>query len=133
MKKRATVIASVLAVAFAAYFAVVCVRVSAVGTFDVNDYRESIALFPSAESVGKVADARDAKQKAEQVWLKHYPDVKGERPYKVSCDVKNDAWLVTGSFGWLNELSFNSHNILGGTACIIMTSDGEVLAVWHEK
>ena len=95
-------------------------------TFSVNDYQYFIDNFPSEINVGTVEDSNDAKKKAETVWTETYgKKVKKNKPYIVLFDSENGVWLVSGSL---------PSNMMGGVPCILLRrSDGQVLALWHEK
>lgn len=103
---------------------------SQVENFNLEDYNSYINNFSSDKVLGSTYDAKDAKKKAELVWIELYGDnVKKEKPYKVFYDTNNNAWLVMGSFhkGLLN-------NKTGGIAYIIILKEtGKVVAVWHDK
>jgi len=112
-----------------------------VNSFNLADYEPYIAeyriespRFKFEKPFGPVDSARDAKQKAEIVWLEIYGEgVKKQRPYNVFFDDENQVWLVNGSLkgGFFDPLGLN---MLGGTAHILLQrADGEVLAVWHSR
>lgn len=99
-------------------------------TFNIAEYNNYIAEFPSDKILGTVDRAETAKEKAENVWTEIYGDsIKKQKPYKVFFDEANDVWLITGS---MPRRLFG--DVVGGVAnIIIQKSDGKVLAVWHDK
>ena len=101
-------------------------NVQRISYFTLNEYDDVIANFPSDKLLGPVTSAKEAKEKAEAVWLEVYGDeVKKEKPYSVAYDENTGTWLVQGHLPWY---------MVGGVANIlIQESDGSVLAVWHEK
>ncbi len=95
--------------------------------FCVSDYRSYIEAFPSSQNVGKILDEKDVLKKAESVWVSMFGEsVKRERPYSVFYDNQNDVWLVM-------SLAPTNMNQKGGSAFIIIQTNGTVLAVWHEE
>ena len=97
-----------------------------IGTFQLDEYQYYIENFPSEETLGGIADARDAMNKAEEVLIKTYgKTVRNEKPYQLFYDEQNEVWLVTGTLRGNRE---------GGVGNILMENDtGKVLAVWHDK
>lgn len=97
-----------------------------VGHFDLGNYTDIIAEFPSDKVLGPTVSAKEAKEKAEAVWIEIYgEEVKKEKPYRVSYDENTMTWLVQG---------YLPSYMIGGTAHIlIQETDGKVLAVWHYK
>lgn len=103
---------------------------SKVESFNVAEYGECIAAFPSKKILGPVDRAETAREKAEVSWVEIYGEsVKEEKPYQVFYDAVNETWLVSGT---LQQNQF--HSVVGGVANIlIQEADGKVLAVWHDK
>lgn len=97
-----------------------------IGTFDLNDYSDTIEKFKSDKYVNKSTDAESVKAEAEKIWIEIYgDDIIDQRPYKVSFDDENKTWLVEGTI---------PKNVDGGVAYILIEKDtGKVLAVWHTK
>ena len=97
-----------------------------VGTFKLDEYQYYIENFPSEETLGGIADARDATKKAEEVFIRAYgKTVRREKPYQAFYDEQNEVWLVTGTM---------RGDGFGGVANILMENGtGKVLAVWHDK
>lgn len=100
---------------------------SIVGTFQYDDYKDrNLIDFPSARFLGPIPNAETAMAQAETIWTEIYGEqVKSKKPYQVFYDEEADVWLVTGTL----PDGFN-----GGVPYImIRKSDGEVLAIWHDK
>jgi hypothetical protein len=94
--------------------------------FSVDDYSESIAMFPSTEKLNPITDAESAKAEAERLWFDIYgkEGILNEKPYDVAYDSANKVWLVCGTL---------PRYVDGGVAYALIKEDGTVLAVWHEK
>lgn len=95
-------------------------------TFKLEDYDYYIEKFPSEEILGPTNSIKDAKSKAESVWIEKYGEgTKKKKPYSVFFDEETKVWLVQGSL---------PKNLVGGIPYILIRqSDGKVLAVWHTK
>ena len=118
------VVLAVLSIMLAVW---ICVSRYSIGRFSLVDYQHFLSEFPCDEVVGPVEDARTARQKAFALWSEIYgkEEIEEEKPFTVCYDEENDAWLVNGS---------KPIFALGGSAhVIIRASDGQVLALWHEK
>lgn len=126
MKKKVLIIAASLAVAIVAAAIVISVCTENLYDFDLDFYAEEIDQFPSDKVLGPVTSAKDAKKKAEAVWVEVFgEEVKQEKPYGVSYDIDTGTWLVQGHL---------PKYMVGGVAHILIReSDGAVLAVWHYK
>ena len=126
MKRKLLVIVSLLLAAIIISAIIISGYLQRVYEFDLNIYADIIEKFPSEKVLGPVTSAKEAKEKAEAVWLEVYGDeVKKEKPYSVAYDENTGTWLVQGHLPWY---------MVGGVANIlIQESDGSVLAVWHEK
>lgn len=93
--------------------------------FDLAKYDQYLTNYPSEQKVSPITSAEDAKAAAETVWLAKYGDlVLDEKPYIAARDVKNGVWFVTGTMPYDTPIP-------GGTACILLADDGDVIAVWH--
>ena len=104
---------------------VACKNTQEILDFNLSDYQLEIESFPYGENVGIVKDSNDAKNKAEEIWIKLYGEsVKKEKPYQVFYDKQNDVWLIKG---------IQKAKVKGGVAHILIETDGKVLAVWHDK
>ena len=101
-----------------------------VGVFTLKDYARELEEFYDGRLLGETNNERDAKEKAEQVWISKFGNsIKKEKPYCVYYDSQSETWLVKGSFpkDWLGR------DVLGGVAYIlIQKTNGKVLAVWHD-
>lgn len=130
MKRKIIIVVCSLLVIVGAVIACVCLRRQKViegGAFSLEDYQEQIELYAPVEpiNVGSLSTAKEAGEKAEEIWLDQYgKDVKHKKPYKVYFDDANDAWLVCGSI---------RANRAGGVPYVLFKSNGDVLAVWHDK
>jgi len=122
-----TVLALVVALTAAVTIYVVVDR-NTVKSFSLRDayYQRILQEFAVNCSTEPVNSANDAKQAAEEIWIKIYgaDTILNEKPYMVYYDETEEVWLVTGSLPPLT---------LGGVAKILVRRDGTVLAVWHEK
>ena len=98
----------------------------------IENYQRRIEQGEVEETyVGPIEGARDARKKAEEIWLLFYNNVKKQKPYQVFYDAENGVWLVKGT---LRQplLPFIQRD--GGTAYILFReSDGKVLARGHYK
>ena len=97
--------------------------------FKIGDYEETINnddfKYNGSIKSRSISNDNEAKEYAEALWLDVFDkSVKNEKPYVVYRDGENEAWLVHGTL---------EKNTIGGTAWIIFKSNGEILAVWHEK
>ena len=129
MSKRKRIVFLVLIIAI--FIGGVCMiiiqnKTPNVKVFAFNDYQYYIDSFPSEENVGNIIDAKDARKKAEKIWIKLYGEsIKKEKPYQVFYDENNGIWLIQGTL---------RSNMKGGVANILIENEtGKVLAVWHEK
>ena len=93
--------------------------------FDLSDYSWYLTNHPGEQKMPPITTANEAKAAAETVWRARYGDlVLDEKPYIAARDVKNGVWFVTGTMPYDTPVP-------GGTACILLADDGDVLAVWH--
>ena len=127
MKRKTVIFLAVmlaLCVCGIAFASIQCTKT--VRSFDLGDYQAMIEQFPSEKVLGRIGDADNLRQRAEEAWVEIYGEsVREEKPYIVSYDEANGVWLVSGS---LRPFS------LGGTAQMLVENDtGKVLAVWHNK
>lgn len=101
-----------------------------VSPFQVENYQDNIAYFPSGLELGPVNGIEDAVEKAKAVWSEKYADSfwvqecvsTSEWPVLIFFDYKNCCWFLCGKL---------PPRTLGGTPCIIFDSEGNVLALWH--
>lgn len=94
--------------------------------FSVDAYKEYIELFPWAHTTAPIESARDARISAKQIWQDTYADVCNEshQPYVVSFDPIAEVWMVEGTMLFLHE---------GGVPHVLIRSNGEVIALWHDR
>ena len=106
-----------------------------VETFSVDDHQERIDWYlenveywderPDTYEISPIKNGRDAKWTALKIWHKIYGwEILSEMPYNVFYDEVNDAWYVEGSL---------LEGLAGGTAFLIITSEGKIVAVGHGK
>lgn len=126
MVRKIVLIFILLALVAGVYIIIIENHLPKVKNFEICNYQYYIDNFPSQENIGPVIDAKDAVNKAEQIWVRLYGDkIKKEKPYEVFLDEKNGIWLVRGSL---------RSGMMGGVAHLIVEkASGKVLAVWHEK
>lgn len=76
--------------------------------------------------MGIIKDDKDAKPKAEEIWIEVYGNkIKDKKPFIVYYDRDTECYLVTGSV---------PKKVDGGKPYIIFQEkDGLILAVWHDK
>ena len=97
--------------------------------FDLEEYQEEIAMFPSDKHVGPVEDASTAIEKAKELWTEKFGPVYGQpydplkgRKIEVSFDEEEDCWLIT--------TRYKRRNVKGACPSAIIRTDGTVLVVW---
>ncbi|MBQ8267699.1 MAG: hypothetical protein IJZ21_04870 [Clostridia bacterium] len=75
-------------------------------------------------------DAETALQKADELFIETFGEetMEDEKPYQAFYDKENDCWYVKGTF---HQNLFGTKK--GGVAKVIFDSEGNVLALWHEK
>ena len=101
-----------------------------VGKFSIDDYSYHIEKFTKDINVEKIKDADDAITKADKLFIETYgkKDTEDEKPYQAFFDEVNKCWYIKGTF---EQPLFGSKK--GGVAKVIFDSEGNVLALWHEK
>lgn len=125
MKKRIWGVLAALVLAALAVGIAYRVHVTTVRPFELMNYARMMEEFPSERTVQPISSAKEAKAAAEAIWLETYGDaIQDEKPYWVYRDEDAGAWFVTSSV---------PYGHFGGAACILLTDDGQVLAVWHER
>lgn len=125
MKKKYIAIFSILLAVTVAVIAI-WKNTNKVGKFDLHDYADIVASFSSDRVLGTIDSAKDAKEKAEVLWVEIYGEqVREEKPYGVSYDQASKTWLVQGYIP--------SYTVGGVANVLIRESDGAVLAVWHDR
>ena len=77
----------------------------------------------------KAFDVTELVEKAEEIWIREYgEDIKEEKPYQVFYDMKNELWLVHGTF---HRGLFGP--TMGGVSYILVDRSGKVISVWHDR
>ena len=103
-----------------------------VGTFSVYDYRDIVYEDPYC-NVGHINNRFEAVNAARQVWHDTYGDSLNKYHIDVYYDSDNECWFMDG-FIW--EGYFTQCNpfygYAGGGADVIITSDGDVVAIWRQ-
>ena len=101
-----------------------------VGEFNLEDYSYHTEEFTKDINVEKIKDADDAILKADKLFIETYgeKDMEDEKPYQAFFDEANKCWYIKGTF---EQPLFGSKK--GGVAKVIFDSEGNVLALWHEK
>ena len=93
--------------------------------FSIHNYEENIKNFPLDKNVGDVKNSTEAKKIAEELWIEIYgKEITKNKPFVIFYDTENQAWLIRGTLRGEHE---------GGVPFLIVTENGDVLAVWHEK
>ena len=98
-------------------------------SFSVNDYIKYIQEYNNNEEniTNEIKNEIDAQKTAEALFVKAYGQkVLKEKPFNVFYDHESDTWLIKGTF-------HGNSNEFGGVANLIVSSKGEVQALWHEK
>ena len=93
--------------------------------FSLSDYQFFLDNFSYSGTVERISDEETAIEKAEEVWLGVFGgNIIEKKPYVAYYDAETDTWLVKGTL---------PDNSFGGVPYAIIQSDGQVLAVWHDK
>ena len=130
MKKHIVFVVLIAVVLCAGFGAYVCLKNPImVRRFSLEEYESELIQFASDRELSKIESAEDAAKTAEELWTEIYGETKAQeqKPYRVSYDKQAGAWLVEGRFP-LWRLGQK-----GGTAYLLITDEGDVLAVWHTK
>lgn len=98
--------------------------------FRLEDYKSFTNSFRSEINVGKIENSNDALSKADKLFVETFGEetMEDERPYQAFYDEESDCWLVKGTF-YQNSAGTRK----GGVAKVIFDTEGNVLALWHEK
>ena len=103
----------------------------AVGEFSLQKYHWAIEQFPSTQNVGRIDNAKDAKEKAVSLWQETFdtaPDGSKKDPTEniiqilAYFDKENDCWYLRGRL---------PDNMVGWVPALLVKSNGEVLAVFY--
>lgn len=98
-----------------------------VETFDITLYQDRIILFSSDKTVGEIYNRENAVVEAEAIFIEEFGVAETDyKPYCVQYDPKSDVWLV---FGSLHRESPDTI-VFGSSPCVLIKSNGEVLASW---
>lgn len=108
-------------------------------TFDVSKYESVISSFPYSDifdsvsfELGPIDNADTAKKKAESFWISVFgEDIKGQKPYYCFYDDEAGVWHITTKKAFRHIWEKNRKG--GGTAHLIVRSDGKVLASWLSR
>ncbi len=101
-----------------------CIIPRSITEFSFCEYEWALDEFASDLKFQPIDTAYEAKKIAEEVWYNYYGlKILFEKPYKVSWDPTTEVWLIESSF----------YGSVGGVAYMLLHSNGNVLAVWHEK
>ena len=98
--------------------------------FKLDDYKSFTNSFRREINVGKIEDSNDVISKADRLFIETFGEetMENERPYQAFYDEISDCWYVKGTF-YQNSAGTRK----GGVANVIFDSEGNVLALWHEK
>ena len=98
--------------------------------FRLDDYKSFTNSFRREINVGKIEDSNDVISKADRLFIETFGEetMEDERPYQAFYDEISDCWYVKGTF-YQNSAGSKK----GGVANVIFDSEGNVLALWHEK
>ena len=132
MKKNGIILISLVAVILISSICIYFWPVK-VSTFSVSDHQDDIDWYQKGGEhweeyldfyeMRPIKNGRYAKWTAFEIWFKVYGwGIFTEFPYNVFFDEKNDTWYVESSL---------PEGMTGGTAYLIITSEGEILAVGH--
>lgn len=107
--------------------------------FDIREYDYYIYNFPSSElynsvshEIGLIPNEKIAREKAEIYWISVYgEEIKMQKPYYCFYDTKANTWHITTRKAFRHIWEKNRKG--GGTAHMIVQSDGKVLASWRDK
>lgn len=93
--------------------------------FNLSDYQRIIAEFHTDKIVQEVQNEKEAIETAEKIWIEIYgKDIISKKPFTVLFDKTNSVWLISGSL---------PPDTFGGVPHILISTNGEVLAIWHDK
>lgn len=96
-----------------------------VNTFSLSDFQFFLDNFSFDRTVESISDEEKAIVEAEKLWMEIYGEkIYGKKPYVAFYDCETDTWLIKGTL---------PDGYMGGVPYAIIQSDGNVLAVWHDK
>ena len=98
--------------------------------FELSGMLAYVEVYPWSENIGPIANGEEAVEKAQEIWLREfYARYNIENPWEdgtqiaVYYDKSSDCWYLTEDL---------PEDTVGTVAHLIVRSDGEVLALWHE-
>ena len=102
-------------------------------SFQMTDYEHHIEQYEGEIILGQISSQCDARRKAEVVFVEYFGErALANRPYRVSFDEENDAWLVRGIMITPFPRILTYWTFVGSVPMMIIRgSDGKVLAVWQ--
>ena len=105
------------------------------GEFDLNDYKESIDLYPYNKNIGEITDENTAIDKAINEWknFEEYTNFCEDSDnysieYEALYDSINDCWLIRTEVNFEGENSIDT--VIDWSPHLIVESDGDILALW---
>lgn len=141
MRKTIIVVTVAVVLLTIAVAVVSCLKMGEIGTFSLEEscWHDKIERYTdNTEFVQEVEErvsncefalpittADEAIDAALQVWFPIYGEesIVRQRPYNAFYDASSEMWLIYGTL----------HSDLGGTAGILIQTDGTIVAVWHER
>ena len=140
--RKTVIVVAVVALAFALATPVVFrPKTGEIGTFSIEGsywydkiewYRDNTEFAQEVEARSSdyefsrpIMTADKAIDAALEVWLPIYgqESIARQRPYNAFYDANSEMWLIYGTL----------HTNVGGTAGILIQTDGTIMAVWHER
>ena len=100
--------------------------------FEMSDMQGYVDVYPWAENIGPITSGEEAVEKAKEIWVREFCSLynrgntweeAGGHPIDVYYDNSSDCWYLTEVL---------PADMVGAVAHLIVRSDGEVLALWHE-
>ena len=136
MKKNAVLIVVAIILAVIVWKVFVFLTPEKTASFDVNYYTEAVEDYhiyhPEFRYLGAIDDEDSARELAKQLFEEHWD--KTVRKINLKYDADADVWYARGYF-WedIHRIKYGLECLEYGSHAIIRTSDGEVLAIWHDK
>jgi len=104
-----------------------------VGDFSAEDYQGYLSGELQDMTSDRIENKFDAMSAAQKLWYEVYHIPAGSRHMQVSYDEHNDCWLVSGLIWEAYFCQYSScAGCSGGASYAIISTDGEVLAVWRD-
>lgn len=107
-------------------------------TFKLSDYQDSIDFFEENDinvTVGDIHNYNEAVEQAKIVWRDEMKyDAYEGRDIKIYYNEEADCWLAKLATNWdyFHEQMKEGIYVLSCDPCVIIRSDGKVLAYWTE-